>query len=149
MFNIHIPRKCCFLMSRHMSKRLDQLVMWILPRAVPNQLVVKTSRNTVYQRKAKKRMWEKRKGIWERGRKEEKEGSGSVGNKCMFRAHIHLSLELWFHEMIPHTELAHSGILYVAYRTHQYPHVYSTSRKNCHKQSYANCSPLKFSVEFS
>lgn len=98
-------------MRRHMSERLNQLVMWILPGAVPNQLAVKASRSTVYQRKAKKKMWEKRKRIWERGRKGEKEGSEGVENKCMFSAHIHLSLERWFHEMIPHKELAHSGIL--------------------------------------
>lgn len=39
-------------MHRHMSERLNQLVMWILPGAVPNQLAVKASRSTVYQRKA-------------------------------------------------------------------------------------------------
>lgn len=76
--------------------------------------------------------------------KEDQEGSGDEENQCVFSVHIRLSLEVWFHEMIQHTELAHSEILYASSSTHQYPHVYSTSRKSC-----ANFSPLKFSVGFS
>lgn len=59
-------------MSRHKSERLNQVVIWILPGVVPNQLAVKASRSTVYQRKAKKRMWEEEGDMG--GRKEGREG---------------------------------------------------------------------------